>query len=94
MREMHLSSLVVGVSAVYVIAGVIQLFCQSLEVDRRTHPAWRKKFLNSFGLKALTTRSILRINPGIGCSAAWRRCAFNLLKACSIELRSREYGRR
>ena len=41
-------------------------------------------------VKVFTTRPILRSRPAMVCSAALRRCAFNLLKAISIGLRSGE----
>jgi len=50
-----------------------------------------KKFVHSLALKAAISFTILRQRPGMVRSAAVRRSAFNLPKACSIGLRSGEY---
>ena len=39
MHEMYLSNLVIGAGGVFIIAGMIQLFCQALEV----RPAKRRR---------------------------------------------------
>src|SRR5205809_7439017 len=55
---------------------------RKFRADSGHSPAWRKKFVHSWGLN--------RNKPGMVCSAALRRCAFNLLKVISIGLRSGE----
>src|SRR3979411_1622405 len=58
------------------------------------YPACSKKFAHSWSVKERTIRPILRQSPSIVRSAALRRCAFTLLKPCSIGLKSGEYGGR
>ena len=57
MHEVHLSNLVFGAGGVSVIAGMIQLFCQALEV----RPAKRGRIRAELSLKNWSFRSI---SPG------------------------------
>ena len=58
MHEVHLSTLVIGAGGVLVIAGMIQLFCQALEV----RPAKRRRIRAELSLQNWSFRSI---SPGV-----------------------------
>jgi hypothetical protein len=57
MHEMYLSNLVVGAGGVFIIAGMIQLFCQALDV----RPAKRRRMRAELSFKNCSFRSI---SPG------------------------------
>jgi hypothetical protein len=57
MHEVYLSNLVIGAGGVFIVGGMIQLFCQALEV----RPAKRQRMRAELSFKNWSFRSI---SPG------------------------------
>jgi len=57
MHEVYLSNLVIGAGGVFIIGGIIQLFCQALEV----RPAKRRRMRAELSFK---NRSFRSMSPG------------------------------